>query len=54
MSEKERTPKEKRLLKVVSILNKLTDRDFYGRTTVSFESGKAVNLKVEESYKVDE
>jgi len=48
------TPEVKRILKVIAIFKQLCGRKYYGKTTLSWEAGKIVNLKVEESYKIEE
>jgi len=48
------TPELKRIIKVIAIFKQLAERKYYGKTTLSWEAGKIVNLKVEESYKIEE
>jgi hypothetical protein len=48
------TPEIKRILKVIQIMKRLAERSFYGKLTASWEAGRIVNVKVEESYKIEE
>lgn len=54
MTQQDMTPEVKRILKVIAIFKQLAQRRYYGKTTLSWEAGKVVNLKVEESYRIDE
>jgi len=40
--------------KLLAFIKKLIDNKFYGKLTVSFEAGKVVHLKKEESIKLSE
>ena len=48
------TSEVKRIAKVLQFFKALAMRKFYGKTTASWEAGKIVNLKIEESFKVEE
>ena len=49
----EMTPEYHKLTKVVHVLKKLMLRKFFGKITISFENGFAVNINVSESFKVE-
>ncbi len=41
-----------KLKKLMAIIKAYMDKNFYGKLTVSLESGQIVNLKVEENIKL--
>ncbi len=43
---------EKEMKVLIDYLLKLTQIDFYGKLTVSYEKGKIVNIKKEENLKI--
>ena len=46
MTQDQMTPEVKRILKVIAIFKQLAQRRYYGKTTLSWEAGKIVNLIV--------
>ena len=41
------------LKKLVDLIQGLIDKKFYGKLTISFEAGNIVNIKKEESIKIE-